>query len=166
MAAAAVWQLGLDRSRARELAQRSIVANRNSVWALIVTALIEMTSGNPAEGLILLRRADRLSPRDPTGWLLAGGMSLAYYLEENFDQSIAWSEKALAQNPRYVVSIRLLAANYARLGLKDRAAERMQQLLKGDPQLTIAKQRSRMMFMDAAVWSKLADGLKLAGLPE
>ena len=60
MAAAAVWQLELDRQRAKALAHRSLVANRNSVWALIVTALIEMTSGNPAEGLALLR------PRRPS----------------------------------------------------------------------------------------------------
>jgi TolB-like protein len=166
MAAAAVWQLELNRQRAKELARRSLAANGNSVWGLIVTALIEMTSGNPAEGLELLRRADRLSPRDPTGWLLAGGMSLAYYLEEKFEDSIFWSQKALAQNPRYVVAIRLLAANHARLGQPDKASERVQQLLKGDPTLTIAKQRSRMMFMDVSVWNKLADGLRLAGLPE
>jgi tetratricopeptide (TPR) repeat protein len=166
MAAAAVWQLELNRQRARELARRSVAANGNSVWGLIVTALIEMTSGNPAEGLALLRRADRLSPRDPTGWLLAGGMSLAYYLEAKFDDSIQWSQKALAQNPRYVVAIRLLAANYARLGQPDKATERVQQLLKGEPTLTISKQRSRMMFMDVNVWNKLADGLRLAGLPE
>ena len=125
-----------------------------------------MTSGNPGEGLALLRRADQLSPRDPTGWLLAGGMSLAYYLEDKFDNSIQWSEKALAQNPRYVVAIRLLAANYARLEQSDKAAEWVQQLLKGEPALTISKQRSRMMFMDENVWNKLADGLRLAGLPE
>ena len=166
MAAAAVWQLELNRQRAKELARRSLAANGNSVWGLIVTALIEMTSGNPAEGLELLRRADRLSPRDPTGWLLAGGMSLAYYLEEKFEDSIFWSQKALAQNSRYVVAIRLLAANYARLGQPDKASERVQQLLKGDPTLTIAKQHSRMMFMDVSVWNKVADGLRLAGLPE
>jgi TolB-like protein len=166
MAAAAVWQLELNRQRARELARRSVAANSNSVWGLIVAALIEMTSGNPAEGLELLRRADRLSPRDPTGWLLAGGVSLAYYLEDKFEDSILWSQKALAQNPNYVVAVRLLAANYARLGEADRATEWVQKLLKGDPTLTISKQRSRMMFMDTAVWQKLADGLRLAGLPE
>jgi TolB-like protein/tetratricopeptide (TPR) repeat protein len=166
MAAAAVWQLELNRQRARELARRSVAANGNSVWGLIVTALIEMTSGNSAEGLSLLQRANRLSPRDPTGWLLAGGMSLAYYLEGKFDDSIQWSQKALAQNPRYVVAIRLLAANYARLEQPDKAMERVQQLLKGEPALTISKQRSRMMFMDEKVWNKLADGLRLAGLPD
>ena len=166
MAAAAVWQLELDRPRAKDLARRSLAANGNSVWGLIVTALIEMTSGNSAGALELLRRAERLSPCDPTGWLLAGGMSLAYYLEEKFEDSIFWSQKALAQNPRYVVAIRLLAANYARLGQPDKAAERIAQLLKADSTLTISKQRSRMMFMDAAVWEKLAKGLRLAGLPE
>jgi TolB-like protein len=166
MAAAAVWQLELNLPRAKELARRSVAANGNSVWALIVTALIEMTSGNPSEGLNLLQRADRLSPRDPTGWLLAGGMSLAYYLEDIFENSIEWSQKALAQNPRYIVAIRLLAANYARLGHPAKASEYVQQLLKADPTLTISKQRSRMMFMDPDVWNKLAHGLRLAGLPE
>jgi TolB-like protein len=166
MAAAAVWQLELNPLRAKELVRRSLAANANSVWALTVAALIEMTTGNPREGLDLLHRANRLSPRDPIGWLLAGGMSLAYYLEEKFEDSILWSEKALAQNPRYVVAIRLLAANFARLGKSDEAAKWVQQLLKGDPTLTISKQRSRMMFMDTSVWKKLAEGLRLAGLPQ
>jgi TolB-like protein/class 3 adenylate cyclase len=166
MAAAAVWQLQLDRQRARELARRSLAANSNSVWALIVAALIEMTSGHAAEGLELLRRADRLSPCDPTGWLLAGGVSLAHYLEGNYAESIRWSEKALAQNPKYVVAIRLLAANYAQIGKLEPAKEQIKKLLNGDPLLTISKQRSRMMFMDAIVWEKLAEGLRLAGLPE
>lgn len=131
MAAAAVWQLELNGQHAKELARRSLAANGNSVWGLIVTALIEMTSGNPAEGLELLRRADRLSPRDLTGWLLAGGMPLAYYLEGRYEASIEWSQKALAQNPRYVVAVGLLAANYAQLGRSEKAAEWVQQLLKG-----------------------------------
>ncbi|MGE5771524.1 MAG: adenylate cyclase, partial [Hyphomicrobiales bacterium] len=58
-----------------------------------------------------------------------------------------------------------LKRNYAQLGRSEKAAEWVQQLLKGDPTLTISKQRSRMLFMDAAVWQKLADGLRIAGLP-
>jgi TolB-like protein len=166
MAAAAVWQLGMDRRRSKELVRRSLLLNPNSVWALIINALIDTTSGNSREGLESLRQADRLSPYDPSGWIMAGGMSLAHYLEDELEESIFWSHRAMAQNPGYVVSLRLLAACHARLGQMDEAREMIQRLLKGAPQLTISLLRTRMAFMDAQVFGKLANGLRLAGLPD
>jgi hypothetical protein len=35
-----------------------------------------------------------------------------------------------------------------------------------EPQLTLSKLRARTMFFEESVWNKLADGLRLAGLPE
>jgi len=37
---------------------------------------------------------------------------------------------------------------------------------KIEPKLTLAKLRSRLVGIDERVWSKVAEGLRLAGLPD
>ena len=48
----------------------------------------------------------------------------------------------------------------------ERAANVLQDMLEIEPQLTLAKLRSRLVGIDEDVWSKVADGLRLAGLPD
>jgi hypothetical protein len=43
---------------------------------------------------------------------------------------------------------------------------RLGDFLKVEPHLTLAKMRARAMFIDESVWNKVADGLRLAGLPD
>jgi hypothetical protein len=70
------------------------------------------------------------------------------------------------QNPRSTIALRFLAGSLARLGHMERAANVLQDMLKIEPQLTLAKLRSRLVGIDEGVWSKVADGLRLAGLPD
>jgi len=53
-----------------------------------------------------------------------------------------------------------------RLAQKDNTADAVRELLKLEPQFTLSKLRARSMQYDEKVWNKLADGLRLAGLPE
>ena len=93
-------------------------------------------------------------------------MAFAHFVEGRFDEAATWAQKALAQNPRYAAGLRILAASLAKLGQRDKAAEAMREVLKLEPQLTLSKLRARSMHYEESVWNKLADGLRLAGLPE
>jgi TolB-like protein/tetratricopeptide (TPR) repeat protein len=166
MAAYAVMLLAMDTPRAKELAYRSLLLNPNSSIALTLAANLETHSGNPAKGLEMLRRAERLNPRDPRAWIRIYGVANAHFMEGRFEEATFWAKKALAQNPRYAPSLRVLAASLAKLGQKDKAAEAVREMLKLEPQLTLSKMRGRSMHFDESVWNKLADGLRLAGLPE
>jgi Flp pilus assembly protein TadD len=66
--------------------------------------------GNTDKSLELLHRADRLSPRDPRTWFITTGLAMAYFNSERFAESVVCSKKALAQNSRSAVALRLLAA--------------------------------------------------------
>jgi TolB-like protein/DNA-binding winged helix-turn-helix (wHTH) protein/Flp pilus assembly protein TadD len=120
MAAYSVWQLGRDVQRANELAYRSLRLNSNSAIALTITAWTEMIRGNPGKAIELYHRADRLSPRDPRGWLIATGLGLAHFYEGRFDEAKSWAEKALGHNPRFAVALRCLAVSLAKLGQRDK----------------------------------------------
>lgn len=166
MCALASWQLGFDTKRAHELAHRSLETNPNSAIAMTIAGWIEAYSGNYGKGRELLAHSQRLNPRDPRAWFTASGRSIACLGDGSFEEGAEWARKALAQNPRYTVAMRLLAANLANLGQTDGPADAIADMLRIEPDLTIRKLRARLIFMDDALWQKLSRGLKLAGLPD
>jgi TolB-like protein/tetratricopeptide (TPR) repeat protein len=166
MAAYAARQLAMDAQLAKELAYRSLLLNPNSAIALAITGWIEAILANPAKALEHLRRANRLSPRDPKGWFITTGLGMAHFFADEFDEAAAWCKKALAQNPHFALAFRLLAASLAKLGQKDRASEAMRELLKIEPQLTLSNLHARTRFMEESEWIKFSEALRLAGLPE
>ena len=166
MAAYVARQLSMDAQVAKELAYRSLQLNPNSAIALAMAGWIEAILANPTKALELLHRADRLSPRDPRTWFIATGIGLAHFIAGQFDDAVVWTKKALSQNPRSAVALRVLAASLASSGQKDRAGETIRDLLKIEPHLTISSFRARMLMADESVWTKFSDALRLAGLPE
>ena len=166
MSAYAIRRFALDMRRAKELAHRSLQLNPNSAIAFAVAGWMEVLTGDSGRGLELLRRAQRLNPRDPRGWYTATVTALAHLVEGRFDDAVSWARQAVEQNPRFAQGQRLLAASFAKLGRRQQAAEVMREVLNMEPQLTLTKLRARMQGMADGVWTKLAEGLRLAGLPE
>jgi len=166
MAAYAARQLSKDAQLAKELAYRSLQLNPNSAIALAMTGWIEAILAETAKALEHLHRADRLSPRDPRTWFINTGIGMAYFISGQYDEAVVWNKKALAQNPRSAVALRVLAASLACQGQKDRAHEAIGQLLKIEPSLTISNLQPRMRMQHESVWKKFSEALRLAGLPE
>jgi tetratricopeptide (TPR) repeat protein len=167
MAAYAVFRLAQDAQRARELAYRSLRLNPNSAIALAITAWTENQMGNPGKAIELFHSADRLSPRDPRGWLIATGLGAAYFDHGRFDEAVSWCEAALVHNPRFTVALRVLAAGLAKLGQRERAAAIVQESLRIEPQLTLSILRTRLrVYDDTPVRRNFLDALRLAGFPE
>lgn len=165
MAARAVWHLAHDAQRARELGNRSLHLNPNSAIALAITAWAEVHLGNSERSIELCARAERLNPRDPRGWMIATSLGIAYFAQQRFEQAATCFERALVYRPRFTIALRDLAASYAMLGEKEKAAAIIQEVLKVEPQLTITKLRERTRFY-AENWQGFTEGLRLAGLPE
>ena len=165
-AAYSMWHLAMDAHPATELIYRALQVNPNSSIALTIAGGIETSSGNPAKALELLHRAQRLSPRDPRGWAITGVMAFAHYQLDEFEEAVAWAQKAVADNPRFSGALWFLAAALGKLGEKEKAAAAMAEVLKIEPQLTLSALRARTMHTREDVWLKTAAGLRLAGMPE
>jgi TolB-like protein len=166
MAAYVVLRLQADPLRAKELAYRSLHLNPNSPIALAETGRIEVASGNGGRALQLLVRAERLSPCDPRGWFIASWLASAYFLEGRYSEAAIAARKAMNQNPRSTIPLRMLAANLVKLGCQDEAAKMIRQVLAIEPELTLRKLRARMMFIQQEAWQEHSAALRLAGLPE
>ena len=98
--------------------------------------------------------------------MIATSSGIAHFLEGRFDKAAACFQKALVHNPRFTIALRDLAASYAKLGEKEKAAAVIQEVLTIEPGLTLSKLRERTRFLDEPMWKEFAEGLRLAGLPE
>jgi TolB-like protein/class 3 adenylate cyclase/tetratricopeptide (TPR) repeat protein len=166
MAAFAVWQLGRDPQRSRELFHRSLLVNPNCAVALTILGWIEGFLGDHTLSVELIARAQRLSPRDPRGWLMSVGMALTLLVAGKFQEALTWAEKALVQNRRSATALRVMAVALVNLGQQDKAEMIVGEILKIDPQLTISSLRGRVPLITDAVWKMYSEALRRAGLPE
>lgn len=167
MAAFAVWNLAHDnREAARELFRRSLMINPNSAMALTLSGWIETMRGNQKEGRQMIERARQLNPRDPRDWLMSGAMAIAAVIDGNYPQAIAWAEKALVQNRRFAVALRVLAVALVKSGQHDRAAQAVKELVQIEPGLTIAGFFDRIPVPLESMARTYAEALRAAGLPE
>jgi TolB-like protein len=167
MAAFAIWNMSRDRrAAAPELFARSLMINPNSVMALTLGGWIEIMRGNQGTGRGMIERARRLSPRDPRGWLAAGALAIAATVDENYPEAIAWAEKALTQNRRFAVALRVLIVAMVKLGQKERAGAIARELLDVEPELTIAGFFKRIPFPVETMATTYTEALRAAGVPE
>jgi len=107
-----------------------------------------------------------LSPRDPRGRFTAGAMALAAIADENYPEGLSSAEKALTQNRRFAVALRVLIVALVRLGQSDRASQVARDLLEVEPELTISGFVKRIPFPRQAMARIYAEALRAAGVPE
>ena len=166
MAAYAVWRLGGDPKSAKELAHRSLLINPNSTIALTMCGWMEAMTANPDKAFEVIERARRLNPRTPRDWFVATAMAMACFAVGKLDETVLWAEKALIQNRRFAVALRIQAAALAKLGHTAKAANLVREILQIEPKLTVSALRARLTFQDERFRNDLCDCLRIAGLPE
>jgi len=79
---------------------------------------------------------------------------------------VQWAERALAQNRRFAVALRVVAVALVKLGEQDRARQAAQELLEIEPELTISGFFARIPVPLESMAKIYADALKAAGLPD
>jgi TolB-like protein/tetratricopeptide (TPR) repeat protein len=165
MAAYAVLRLQMESPRARELISHSLDINPNSAIATAIAGEVESAAGNTGKALELLFRAMRLSPRDPRDWFITLALSWTYVVDGQYDEAIATAQKILSQNPKCSYALRFMASSLAKKGRVNEATEVARRTLSIEP-VTLTNLRSRLMFIDEAVWRDYSAGLSLAGIVE
>ena len=127
---------------------------------------IEVYALNSGKALELLYRAERLSPREPRGWLITRAIAFAHVHAGRFDEGISVCRRSLNQNPRDTTALRALAVCLVKQGRESEAAQVAREVLAIEPQLTLTKLRARRMYLNAEFWSEYSAALRIAGIPE
>ncbi|MBR0801028.1 winged helix-turn-helix domain-containing protein [Bradyrhizobium jicamae] len=166
MAAFAIWNMADEIEPARDLFGRSLAINPNSAMALTLGGWIEAMRGNQAAGRAMIERAQRLNPRDPRGWFASAALAICAVLDENFAEAVAWADKALAQNRRFAVALRVLIVALVKTGDRERATQIARELLKVEPNFTISGFLSRIPFPVEMMSKTYTETLRAAGVPD
>jgi len=111
----------------------------------------------------MIARARRLNPR---GWLMSGAMVIAAVIDGDYPEAMVWAERALDQNRRFAVALRVLAVALVKVGQRDRAGQVVKDLLAIEPDLTISGFLARIPVPLEGMARSYAEALRIAGLPE
>ena len=107
-------------------------------------------------------RAIRLSPLDPFLVGMQSPIAFAYFCAGRYDQSAAWAEKAVKEQPTFAAALRVLAASSASLG---RTTEALVRLKETKATVHISELR-HFHFREPKYFAKYAEALRKAGFPE
>jgi len=114
----------------------------------------------PQRSVELMQKAMRLNPHYPDWYL--------WYLADAYD-TLGQSEDVIATVQRMhdpSEGQRMLAANYAHLGIMDEARAAAAQVMRLHPNFTIREWRERPPYRDKVPLERFVEGLRKAGLPD
>jgi TolB-like protein/class 3 adenylate cyclase/tetratricopeptide (TPR) repeat protein len=166
-AALTLFYGGGETALAESVLDRALTLNPNSAVGWMVRGFIYAVGRNQSEPAIeSLERALRLSPFDPLGFINATWLAQAHLAARRFDKAIEWADRALHNQPRFIVAVRAKIIALAYLGRLEEARAELGRMLTLYPGLTIAGFRPTTASFDPEFTEFALTGLRLAGLPE
>lgn len=148
------------------LLDRARLLNPNLAPAWFLGGILRALHGETDAAIEHLTHAVRLSPLDPEMFRMQVGMALAHFFAGRFDLATDWAEKGLGNLPSFLPPVALVAASHALSGRMDKARLAMQRLRELDPTLRLSNLKDWLPIQRPEDFTRLVDGLRLAGLPE
>ena len=122
-----------DYEGALALFDRAIAASPNSAIAWVRSSPTYSYLGDGEEAKRRARLGLKLSPLDPHLFFTHGVLCLAFYTSGELDEAVAWGRQAMAENPRFTASLRILAAALGAAGRREEGRVVAARLLEADP---------------------------------
>jgi adenylate cyclase len=149
-----------------ENGERAVRINPNDPVMLVILGRIMHFNGKFDESIALVKNAMRLCPSYPAYYLDL--LSTSYFLAGRYEEALAASELLLARAHKGefspLLAHRDLAEAYIGLGQDDKARAQAEEMLKINPNVSLADQRKTMFYRDPADADRRIDALRKAGL--
>ncbi len=149
-----------------QLIERALTLNPNLAAAWYWSGWINNWLGRPEAAIEDLTRAMRLNPQSPSAFNMRVAMAGAHFIAGRDDEALSWAEAAIRTRPDTIGALRYLAAGYAITGRREKAASAMARLLALDPDCRVSNLGRHVPFRRPEDGRRLADALRLAGLPD
>ena len=120
--------------------------------------------GDPDAAFRELRIALHLSPLGPMRHIASIGMGCAHFASGRYDRAALWVQGEMGAFPGAFWADRIAVAAAVHAGATGEARRMARRLMRKDPNLTVARARRSWPFPPAFM-ARLADGLKIAGIP-
>lgn len=151
--------------RAALMLDKALVLDPNSAWAWNRSGWLRNYLDDPETAIDHFERSLRLSPFDPISFNGIMGIGCAHFIAGRYDLAVQWQEKALMESPTSTWILRTLVPSYSLSGRIDKAREGVRDLLQSYPGMTITDIVRALVFSQN-VQERIAEGLRVAGLPE
>jgi tetratricopeptide (TPR) repeat protein len=97
---------------------------------------------------------------------MQGGIAYAHFVAGRYDEAASWAEKALRENPKWLLVMCNFAASSALAGRLEEAKRTVAGLCKLNPSFRLYDLKELTAFRRTEDLARLEDGLRRAGLPE
>jgi len=121
-------------------------------------------SGRWQEGDLAVRRALRLSPRDPSSTLYYGIAAYAQFIGRNYDEAIRLARESLRQRGDFVGGHRVLTAAAGMAGYHDVATAALGELRRAQPDVSLAWIANELPMRCCCDQEHYLEGFRRAGL--
>jgi adenylate cyclase len=116
--------------------------------------------GRPDQGVGLIEKAIRLSPRDPVMHEFLFDLGVAHFLAARYEEAIVWEKKSLHSRPDQPGAYRVLAASYGHLGRTEEARAALETMRELAPDFSFETLR---LHVPDAVVERYLEGWRKAG---
>jgi TolB-like protein/tetratricopeptide (TPR) repeat protein len=147
------------------LVERALRLNPNLMDAWLTSGLIRLVSGEWNLAIEHFAHAMRLSPFEPSLFMMQQGTASGHFYTGRYEEAAAWSAKSIGENPNYSSAWRVAAASNAFLGRQQQAEKAIVRLRQLDPGLRIATIKYSIPLRPSDL-ARMEEGLRKAGLPE
>jgi adenylate cyclase len=166
MAASVIGFTG-DAHTAASAADRALSLNPNSAPTWMQYGYIQCFLNRPKLAVEAFERAMRLSPLDPLGYYITGGLAFAAFEDGRYETAIEWADQSLREEGTFILALRLKVAACGLLRRSEEGRRALTRLLELHPGLTVASFMAYLSrFVAPEVVAVYAEGLRKAGLPE
>ncbi len=108
----------------------------------------------------------RLRPVSIENWQPLIGMALAHFVEQRYEDTIAWSKQAIRLRPDMPIPLATLAVAASYLDDRETAAHAVTRLHMLDPQINVGTFQALGRSAEADIAARFFDGLRRAGLSD
>src|SRR5260370_21113350 len=141
-------------------AERGVVLDPSTSFSYDFLVFALTASGKPAEALKVVEKSKRLNPRMAVLYLLADGFT--YNMMGRYEQAIPVLKSFISHAPDFLIAHYDLAVAYTELGREADARAEAAEILRINPQYTLADQKVEIK--DVALAERWNSDLRKAGL--
>jgi adenylate cyclase len=145
--------------------RKGLELDPNSAWGWNRSGYIHTYLGEPQIAVEHFQRSLRLSPFDPVRHNTYFGMAGASFVAEDYDQALAWIDKALLDNPEMIWANRMAAACAAMAGDRDRASQSVAVVQSYASRIRAEQLADAVPFQVGAIRDRYRRALVAAGFP-
>ena len=150
--------------KASERFDAALDLNPNESMAWLLSGVLSAYKDEGKDAVMRTERALRLSPVDPFGYFFDSLASTAYLAAGDWQRALALADRSMSKNDRHLSTLRARLCALHFLGRKDEARAVATDLLRRQPDFTVASYRRNHPAADFRIGQNMVAALSAAGI--